>query len=30
MTQPTFYAIPILRIFDLDKAKDFYGGFLGF
>ena len=22
--------IPILRIFDLDKAKDFYGGFLGF
>src|SRR5687768_6135723 len=30
MTQPTFYAIPILRIFDLEKAKDFYVGFLGF
>ncbi|HJT17026.1 MAG TPA: glyoxalase superfamily protein, partial [Thermoanaerobaculia bacterium] len=22
--------IPILRIFDVDKAKDFYAGFLGF
>lgn len=22
--------IPILRIFDVEKAKDFYGGFLGF
>jgi len=30
MAQPTFYAIPILRIFDLEKAKDFYVGFLGF
>jgi catechol 2,3-dioxygenase-like lactoylglutathione lyase family enzyme len=30
MTQPTFQAIPTLRIFDLQKAKDFYAGFLGF
>ena len=22
--------IPLLRIFDLEKAKEFYGGFLGF
>jgi catechol 2,3-dioxygenase-like lactoylglutathione lyase family enzyme len=25
-----FRAIPILRIFDVEKAKDFYAGFLGF
>ena len=30
MIEPTFQAIPILRIFDLEKAKDFYVGFLGF
>jgi len=30
MTEPTFQAIPILRIFDVEKAKDFYVGFLGF
>ena len=29
MTQSTFRAIPILRIFDVGKAKDFYVGFLG-
>jgi catechol 2,3-dioxygenase-like lactoylglutathione lyase family enzyme len=27
---PAFQAIPILRIFDLEKARDFYVGFLGF
>ena len=27
---PTFRAIPIFRIFDLEKARDFYVGFLGF
>jgi len=27
---PTFQAIPIFRIFDVDKAKEFYVGFLGF
>jgi catechol 2,3-dioxygenase-like lactoylglutathione lyase family enzyme len=27
---PAFQAIPILRIFDVDKAKEFYVGFLGF
>ncbi len=27
---PTFQAIPIFRIFDLEKAKEFYVGFLGF
>jgi uncharacterized glyoxalase superfamily protein PhnB len=26
----TFRGIPILRIFDLDKAREFYLGFLGF
>jgi catechol 2,3-dioxygenase-like lactoylglutathione lyase family enzyme len=26
----TFAAIPVLRIFDVDKARDFYVGFLGF
>ena len=30
MTQPMFQTIPILRIFDVEKAKDFYVGFLGF
>jgi catechol 2,3-dioxygenase-like lactoylglutathione lyase family enzyme len=30
MTEPTFQAIPILRIFDVAKAKEFYVGFLGF
>jgi catechol 2,3-dioxygenase-like lactoylglutathione lyase family enzyme len=30
MTQPTFQAIPMLRSFDVGKAKDFYVGFLGF
>ena len=25
-----FHAIPIFRIFDVDKAKEFYLGFLGF
>ena len=28
--EPTFRAIPILRIFDVAKAKEFYVGFLGF
>jgi catechol 2,3-dioxygenase-like lactoylglutathione lyase family enzyme len=28
--EPTFRTIPILRIFDLAKAKEFYVGFLGF
>jgi uncharacterized glyoxalase superfamily protein PhnB len=27
---PTFAAVPILRIFDLEKAREFYVGFLGF
>ena len=27
---PAFEAVPILRIFDLPRAKDFYLGFLGF
>ena len=27
---PTFQAIPIFRIFDEAKAKEFYVGFLGF
>ena len=27
---PAFHAIPIFRIFDLDKAREFYVGFLGF
>jgi catechol 2,3-dioxygenase-like lactoylglutathione lyase family enzyme len=30
MGEPTFRAIPILRIFDLAKAKEFYVDFLGF
>jgi catechol 2,3-dioxygenase-like lactoylglutathione lyase family enzyme len=30
MSEPTFRAIPILRIFDVAKAKEFYVGFLGF
>jgi catechol 2,3-dioxygenase-like lactoylglutathione lyase family enzyme len=30
MGEPTFWAIPVLRIFDLDKAKEFYLDFLGF
>ena len=30
MSEPTFRAIPILRIFDLAKAKEFYIDFLGF
>jgi catechol 2,3-dioxygenase-like lactoylglutathione lyase family enzyme len=30
MIETTFQAIPILRIFDVEKAKDFYVGFLGF
>jgi catechol 2,3-dioxygenase-like lactoylglutathione lyase family enzyme len=30
MAEPTFRAIPILRIFDLAKAKEFYIDFLGF
>ena len=30
MIEPTFQAIPILRIFDVEKAKEFYVGFLGF
>jgi catechol 2,3-dioxygenase-like lactoylglutathione lyase family enzyme len=30
MTQPMFQVIPIFRIFDVEKAKDFYVGFLGF
>ncbi len=29
MTEPTFRTVLILRIFDLDKARDFYVGFLG-
>jgi len=27
---PTFRAIPIFRIFDIEKAREFYVGFLGF
>jgi len=27
---PTFQAIPLFRIFDVEKAKEFYVGFLGF
>lgn len=30
MSEPTFRAIPILRIFDVAKAKEFYLDFLGF
>jgi hypothetical protein len=30
MSEPTFRAIPILRIFDVVKAKEFYRDFLGF
>jgi catechol 2,3-dioxygenase-like lactoylglutathione lyase family enzyme len=30
MSEPTFRAIPVLRIFDLAKAKEFYRDFLGF
>jgi catechol 2,3-dioxygenase-like lactoylglutathione lyase family enzyme len=29
VSEPTFQTIPILRIFDVEKAKDFYVGFLG-
>ena len=28
--EPTFRTIPVLRIFDVAKAKEFYVGFLGF
>jgi catechol 2,3-dioxygenase-like lactoylglutathione lyase family enzyme len=30
MAETTFRAVPVLRIFDLDKAKEFYVGYLGF
>ena len=30
MSEPGFRAVPILRIFDLDKAREFYLGYLGF
>jgi catechol 2,3-dioxygenase-like lactoylglutathione lyase family enzyme len=30
MSEPEFQAIPILRIFDLAKAREFYLDFLGF
>ena len=30
MGEPTFRALPILRIFDVAKAKEFYLDFLGF
>jgi uncharacterized glyoxalase superfamily protein PhnB len=30
MSEPTFRAIPILRIFDVGKAREFYVDFLGF
>ena len=30
MSEPTFRAIPVLRIFDLATAKEFYLDFLGF
>jgi catechol 2,3-dioxygenase-like lactoylglutathione lyase family enzyme len=29
VTVERFQAIPIFRIFDIDKARDFYAGFLG-
>jgi catechol 2,3-dioxygenase-like lactoylglutathione lyase family enzyme len=29
-TQTTFRAVPVLRIFDLDKAREFYVDYLGF
>ncbi len=30
MAEPTFRTVPILRIFDVAKAHEFYLGFLGF
>jgi uncharacterized glyoxalase superfamily protein PhnB len=30
MSDPQFEAVPILRIFDVEKARGFYLGFLGF
>lgn len=30
MTESMLQAVPILRIFDVDKAREFYVGFLGF
>lgn len=30
MPEPTFRATPILRIFDIEKAREFYIGYLGF
>ena len=30
MTETVLQTIPILRIFDVDKAREFYVGFLGF
>jgi uncharacterized glyoxalase superfamily protein PhnB len=30
MGEPGFQVIPILRIFDVEKAREFYVGFLGF
>ena len=30
MTETILQTIPILRIFDVDKAREFYEGFLGF
>lgn len=30
MSEPRFEAVPILRVFDIEKAKEFYVGFLGF
>jgi catechol 2,3-dioxygenase-like lactoylglutathione lyase family enzyme len=30
MSTPTFHAIPILRIFDIAKTKEFYVDYLGF
>lgn len=30
MSDPRFEAVPILRIFDVEKARGFYVGFLGF
>ena len=30
MTHHEFRAVPVLRIFDFDKAREFYVGFLGF
>ncbi|MCG8608089.1 VOC family protein [bacterium] len=29
MAQPDFRPVPVLRIFDVEKAKEFYLGFLG-